>query len=133
MSTETPDAPTATGTASATFEAWLDDLRAALATADASRVTALLAADCWWRDLLALTWDLGTYRGTEAVAEMLGAHLAAGSVRDLRTDTEFGPRFQGDDDEVVEGFLTFETPLGSGRGAVRLVREDGAWVAWTVM
>ena len=133
MSTETPDAPPATGTASATFETWLDDLRAALSTADASRVTALLAVDCWWRDLLALTWDLGTYRGSEAVAEMLGAHLAAGSIRDLSTDTEFGPRFQGDDDEVVEGFVTFETPLGHGRGAVRLVREDGAWVAWTVM
>ena len=64
---------------------------------------------------------------------MLGAHLAAGSIRDLRTDTEFGPRFQGEDDELVEGFVTFETPLGHGRGAVRLVREDGQWVAWTVM
>ena len=133
MSTETPDAPTATATASDIFGAWLDDLSTALSAADASRVTALLAADCWWRDLLALTWDLGTYRGTQAVAEMLGAHLAAGSIRDLSTDTGFGPRFQGDDDEVVEGFVTFETPLGPGRGSVRLVREGGRWVAWTVM
>src|SRR4051794_8565769 len=106
MSTETPDAATATATASDTFESWLADLGAALSAADAPGVTALLAADCWWRDLLALTWDLGTYRGTEAVAEMLGAHLRAGSIRDLSTDIGFGPRFQGDDDEVVEGFVT---------------------------
>ena len=133
MSTETPDAPAATATAAATFAAWLDALGAALDAAEAPGVTALLAADCWWRDLLALTWDLGTYRGTDAVAAMLDAHLAGGSIQQLATDTAFGPRFQGDQDEVVEGFVTFETPLGPGRGAVRLVHEGGRWVAWTVM
>ena len=133
MSTETPDAPTATRSAAATFAAWLDDLGTALAAGEPSGVVALLAADCWWRDLLALTWDLGTYRGPDAVAGMLASHLATDSIRELTMVTEFGPRFQGEHDEVLEGFVTFETPLGHGRGAVRLVREGDGWVAWTVM
>ncbi len=129
MATETHQATTA----EATFVAWLDRLTAALEAADVAGATALLSRDCWWRDLLALTWDLGVYHGHERVAAMLGEHLVPGSVTNVRVVTEFGPRYQGDADEMVEGFITFETPLGYGRGAVRLRREDGGWVAWTLM
>ncbi|MBL7252998.1 flavin-containing monooxygenase [Paractinoplanes lichenicola] len=117
-------------TAEATFAAWLDRFTAALEVADAAGTAALLAADCWWRDLLALTWDLGTYRGREDVAAMLTEHLTPGSLTNIALVTEFGPRFQGD---TVEGFLTFETPLGFGRAAVRLRSENDEWVAWTLM
>ena len=86
-----------------------------------------------WRDLLALTWDLGTYRGPDAVAAMLEKHLQPGAVRDVVMVTEFGPRAQGELDEFVDGFITFHTPLGDGRGAIRLRQESGVWVAWTVM
>ena len=133
MATETPDAPAAGGSAAATFAAWLEQFTTALDAADARAVTGLLAADCWWRDLLALTWDLGTYRGPDAVTAMLEKHLQPGAVRDVVLVTEFGPRAQGEHDEIVEGFITFQTPLGEGRGAVRLQQEGGRWVAWTVM
>ena len=103
--------------AETTFAAWLDRLTAALTAGDGAGTTALLARDCWWRDLLALTWDLGVYHGRDKVAAMLGEHLAPGSVTNVRMVTEFGPRLQGD---VVEGFFTFETPRGFGRAAVRL-------------
>ncbi|GAA4245437.1 NAD(P)/FAD-dependent oxidoreductase [Dactylosporangium darangshiense] len=132
MATETHQAIAAEVTAEATFAAWLDRFTAALQAADVAGTTALLAGDCWWRDLLALTWDLGTYRGRDKVATMLGDHLAPDSFANIRMTTEFGPRYQGDG-EIVEGFITFETPLGFGRGAVRLLREDGEWVAWTVL
>jgi cation diffusion facilitator CzcD-associated flavoprotein CzcO len=133
MATETSDPPAVTSHAAPTFASWLRDLRDALDTGDAHPVVSLLATDCWWRDLLALTWDLGTYRGTDAVVAMLDTHLAAGSITQVAMVTEFGPRLQGDHDEIVEGFFTFETPLGFGRAAVRLVQEEGRWVAWTVM
>jgi cation diffusion facilitator CzcD-associated flavoprotein CzcO len=133
MATETHQAIAAEVTAEATFAAWLDRLTPALETADVEGLAGLLAEDCWWRDLLALTWDLGTYRGRARVAAMLGEHLAPGSFANIRMVTEFGPRYQGADGEMVEGFITFETPLGFGRGAVRLRREHGAWVAWTLM
>ena len=112
------------------FKAWLDRLESALVVADVEGVTSLLARDCWWRDLLALTWDLGVYRGRDNVAAILSRHLSPASFTVIRMVTDFGPRFQGD---VVEGFLTFETPSGYGRGAVRLRLEDGEWVAWTLM
>jgi cation diffusion facilitator CzcD-associated flavoprotein CzcO len=133
MATETPHTRAAASSAAATFAAWLDQLRDAFGAGDPRAVAGLLAADCWWRDLLALTWDLGTYRGTGAVTAMLEAHLSSGSVREVSMVTEFGPRFQGERDEIVEGFFTFETPLGHGRATVRLVEADGSWVAWTVM
>ncbi|MEV6923792.1 NAD(P)-binding domain-containing protein [Dactylosporangium sp. NPDC051485] len=133
MATETHQAIAAGVTAEATFAAWLDRFTAALQAADVAGTTALFAGDCWWRDLLALTWDLGTYRGRDKVATMLGDHLAPDAFANVRMTTEFGPRYQGGDDEIVEGFITFETPLGFGRGAVRLLREDGDWVAWTVL
>jgi cation diffusion facilitator CzcD-associated flavoprotein CzcO len=133
MATETHQAIAAEVTAAATFAAWLDRFTAALQAADVAGTTALLAGDCWWRDLLALTWDLGTCRGRDRVATMLGDHLAPDSFANIRMTTEFGPRYQGGDDEIIEGFITFETPLGFGRGAVRLLQEDGDWVAWTVM
>ena len=131
MATETHQAMTTEVTAEATFAAWLGRLTAALEAADAAGATALLAEDCWWRDLLALTWDLGVHHGRDKVAAMLNEHLTPDSFTNIAMVTEFGPRYQGDD--VVEGFITFETPLGYGRGAVRLRPENGRWVAWTLM
>ncbi|WP_164842515.1 flavin-containing monooxygenase [Actinoplanes solisilvae] len=125
-----PAASSMAGGAAAVFQTWRNRLQAALTVADVDGVVSLLARDCWWRDLLALTWDLGVYRGRDSVAAMLNRHLSPDSITNLHMVTEFGPRFQGD---VVEGFLTFETPQGYGRGAVRLKFEDGEWVAWTVM
>src|SRR4051812_27476990 len=97
---ETTAAVSAGLTAEAVFGAWLDRLTVALEAADVAATTALLARDCWWRDLLALTGDLGVYRGREKVAAMLGEHLVPGSVTNLRLVTEFGPRHQGDN--VIE-------------------------------
>ncbi|GIJ79935.1 putative flavoprotein involved in K+ transport [Micromonospora phaseoli] len=133
MATETPQATAAEVTAETTFAAWLDRLTPALQAADVPTITTLLARECWWRDLLALTGDLGTYHGRDRVATMLGEHLGPGSVVNVRMTTEFGPRYQGGANELIEGFITFETPLGFGRGAVRLRQEDGDWVAWTVL
>jgi cation diffusion facilitator CzcD-associated flavoprotein CzcO len=133
MATETPAAPQTRAGAAGTFARWLRPFGEALAAGNVDGVVELLARDCWWRDLLALTWDLGTYRGRDGVASLLGDHLRPGAITDIQVVTEFGPRPAGADDEMVEGFITFSTPLGVGRGAVRLFEEDGRWVAWTVL
>src|SRR5690242_17810735 len=83
------------GGAAAVFQAWRNRLQAALTVADVDGVTSLLARDCWWRDLLALTWDLGVYRGRDNVAAMLSRHLSPASFTNIHMVTEFGPRFQG--------------------------------------
>ena len=136
MSTETPDAPTATATASDTFGAWLDDLSTALSAADASRVTALLAADCWWRDLLALSWDLGTYHGTERIAGMLDEHLkSAGRVRGgAGRRVRAAVRRRGGQHRHDRGVLHLPDSARPGAAGSRRIRQvDGVWRAWTVM
>ncbi|MCU1601345.1 MAG: hypothetical protein JWO22_2054 [Frankiales bacterium] len=120
-------------TAAEVFGAWLERFADRAGAADAAGVTELLTRDCWWRDLLALTWDLGSYQGPERIRAMLSSALTPSSLTSVALVTEFGPRFQGDDDEVVEGFFTFLTPDGEGRGVVRL-RDDGeGWQAWTLL
>jgi putative flavoprotein involved in K+ transport len=117
------------------FSDWLTKFSAAMESADALAVTSLLVEDCWWRDLLALTWDLGTYHGVKQITPMLSEHLELASLSGLQLVTEFGPRSQATEagDEWIEGFFTFETPLAVGRGVARLRQVDGAWRAWTVM
>lgn len=130
MSTQTHEREAAATGAADLFAAWFEQFERAVQAADPTAVVALLGPDCWWRDLLALTWDLGTYHGPDAVAQMLGQHLSDGAMTALAVTTEFGPRSAGD---AVEGFITFQTPLGSGRGAIRLVQEQGRWLAWTIL
>ncbi len=67
MSATTPDD---------TIDRWLADLDAALRRGDAAAAAALFGDDCYWRDLVAFTWNIRTMEGREAIAAMLGATLA---------------------------------------------------------
>jgi putative flavoprotein involved in K+ transport len=119
----------------AAFAAWLADFADALATADTAATTKLLDGGCWWRDLLALSWDLGTYHGTDRIAGLLDEHLRRAQVSDVRIVTEFGPRFVAEEggSGTIEGFFTFETPSAWCRGVARIRQGDDGWRAWTVM
>ena len=46
---------------------WLSDFGAALDRRDVDAAARLFAADGWWRDLLALTWDLRSLHGADAI------------------------------------------------------------------
>lgn len=117
------------------FQGWLDAFGAALEAADSAALLDLVDADCWWRDLLALTWDLGTYHGTDRIAGLLDEHLKQAAVADVALVTDFGPRFVAEPGGggSIEGFFTFSTPHGWCRGAARLRETGGVWTAWTVM
>lgn len=121
-------------TAATAFAAWLERFAAAMRSADVDAVTATVATDADWRDLLALTWDLGTYRGRAAIAAMLGDHLVAAAPSDFAVVAEFGPRMvQGDATTTIEGFYSFETPSAWCRGVAVLAQVDGEWRATAVM
>ncbi|MDQ6522082.1 NAD(P)/FAD-dependent oxidoreductase [Nocardioides sp. LHD-245] len=119
----------------AAFAAWLADFADAMAAADTAATTNLLDRDCWWRDLLALTWDLGTYHGPDRIAGLLDEHLQQAKVSDVRIVAEFGPRFVAEEggDGTIEGFFTFETPGAWCRGVARIRHGEDGWRAWTVM
>ena len=106
---------------------WLADFAAALTRADVTAAVDLFADDCFWRDLVAFTWNLTTVEGKPAVADMLRATLPT-----TRPD---GWRIDGagaEADGVTEGWFTFETAVARGRGHVRL-RDGKCWTLLTSM
>ena len=52
-------------------EAWLAQFEAALTEADASALDGLFHADSFWRDVLALSWNIQTLNGGPAIVEGL--------------------------------------------------------------
>ena len=55
---------------------WLSSFEDALARGDAAAASELFLDDSYWRDLVALTWNLKTVEGPEGVKDMLEATLA---------------------------------------------------------
>jgi putative flavoprotein involved in K+ transport len=106
---------------------WLADFSTALASGDIGAAVALFEPDSYWRDLVALTWNIRTQEGPESIRAMLQARLA-----DTRP-TAFA--IEGEATEaggVVEAWFTFETAVARGRGHVRL-RGGKAWTLLTTM
>lgn len=95
---------------------WLAEFASALKRSDIEGVSSLFAEECYWRDLVAFTWNIATLESRSAIADMLKVRLA-----DVRPDSfKAGER---------NGWFTFETALGRGTGHVRL--KDGK--AWTLL
>jgi putative flavoprotein involved in K+ transport len=105
--------------------AWLRDLEAALARADMPAVLALFAdEECFWRDMVAFSWNIKTMEGKNQIAAFLSATL--------ENTVPSGFRVEGDArelDGVTEVRFTFETKVARGRGFVRLKGER----AWTIL
>ncbi|UGS36991.1 flavin-containing monooxygenase [Capillimicrobium parvum] len=114
---------------------WLAGLSEALEQRDLDAIDDLFLPDGWWRDLLALTWDLRTLRGTDRIRGMLEEHLDAASPSGF-TLTEGKPVAlvePAEDVRWIEAFFDFETAVGRGRGVVRLMPDGGGWRAWTLL
>jgi cation diffusion facilitator CzcD-associated flavoprotein CzcO len=114
-------------------ETWLARFEDALLRADEAALAALFAADSHWRDVLALTWQIGTVDGRDAILRALppsalqarphGFKLAANRTPPRRV-TRAGT-------ETIEAIFRFETAAGRGSGVVRLHPQSGQ--AWTLL
>jgi putative flavoprotein involved in K+ transport len=89
----------------------------------------LFQADCYWRDLVAFTWNLKTMEGQDQIRDMLTTQLAAIKPARLRQD-EKEPA--GASDGVTEGWFEFETEVARGHGHIRL-RNGLIWTLLTTM
>ncbi|MEM0989069.1 MAG: NAD(P)/FAD-dependent oxidoreductase [Pseudomonadota bacterium] len=108
---------------------WLADFEAA------GDLTALFTADCWWRDLLAGTWEIQTTQGrtdvTAALSTLPAKHRFAGlKIAEGRWPPSMVARAGRD---CLEVFVAFETEIGRGTAVLRLVDDGGTWKAWTLM
>ena len=67
---------------------WLDAFSSALASGEIERASSLFGDECFWRDLVAFTWNVKTLEGRDEIAAMLGAQLAAANPTIWRIDGE---------------------------------------------
>ncbi|MGE0424582.1 MAG: flavin-containing monooxygenase [Reyranellaceae bacterium] len=120
--------------AESTAQAWLSDLSAAFASADVAALAALFAGECYWRDILAFTWDLHTTSGARAIAERIVPTLAAAQPRNLRLASGRTPprMVTRAGTSCLEAIIAFETSVGPCSGVVRLVTEGGRPRAWSL-
>jgi len=121
--TTAPDASAARSVA-----VWLDEFNAALAAQDAGAAAALFATDSFWRDLVALTWNIITVEGLAAVRDMLEHTLPSMRLRDFRV-SEAPTRSA---DGGTEAWLRFQTEAGRGVGHLRL-RDGRAFTLLTML
>jgi putative flavoprotein involved in K+ transport len=107
---------------------WLQDLSAALGRSDVAAAAALFdGTECFWRDILAFTWNYKTLEGRDAIADMLRATLA-----DVRPSHWLVEGEAEGDEAMTEAWLVFETAVGRGKGYLRL-RNGKAWTLLTTL
>src|SRR6516225_4513084 len=99
---------------------WVGAFSAALDSRDAAGAAALFGDECFWRDLVAFTWNVKTMEGRNEIAAMLDAQLD--SVVPITWRVEGEPTFA---DGVLEAWLAFETRHARGRGILRLKEARG--------
>ncbi len=109
-----------------TPKAWLDSFAGALARGDIADALELFGPECYWRDLVAFTWDIETAEGRSAIKQRLDSCLS--KIKPHR----FAALSWWSTDPSAETWFAFETAAGRGVGHVRL-REGRAWTLLTAL
>ena len=108
---------------------FLDDFGAALESGDIDRACDMFLEDCYWRDLVAFTWNLKTVEGKDQVADMLKHQLATTKPRNWQIAEGEIP---SEEDGVTTAWISFETDIARGYGLIRL-RDGRIWTLLTTM
>ncbi|WP_418908758.1 flavin-containing monooxygenase [Glutamicibacter endophyticus] len=103
---------------------WLTALQHALDERDADAAAALFGAECYWRDLASLTWNLHTSEGREEIRAMLQGIEPSAWPRELTVTKA------SEADGVIEVWFSFQNEAFDGLGILRL-REGRCWTMLT--
>ncbi|WP_298886342.1 NAD(P)/FAD-dependent oxidoreductase [uncultured Bradyrhizobium sp.] len=117
---------------------WLDEFERALGQPDRAALDRLFLADCFWRDVLALSWNLQTLASRDSVVQALSvlAPKAAPATFEIAPNRAAPRWVTRAGTNNIEAIFRFETALGRGSGIVRLVPDpaDGDRLkAWTLL
>jgi cation diffusion facilitator CzcD-associated flavoprotein CzcO len=123
---------------SVSAENWLAQFEAALTEADDAALKALFLADSYWRDVLALSWNLQTLNGAEAILKQLPPLARRAAPKSFRIDPDRAAprRVTRAGTSSIEAIFKFETAAGRGHGILRLIPDaaDGNQPkAWTLL
>ncbi|MGH8637393.1 MAG: NAD(P)-binding protein, partial [Burkholderiales bacterium] len=107
-------------------ERWLEQLNAALQSANQAAVASLFALDGHWRDLFAFTWTITPSHGSGAIAAlMVGRQVIVEANSFAIAEGRTPPRrVQRAGVDVIESIFRYETAVGRGFGVVRLLAAD---------
>jgi putative flavoprotein involved in K+ transport len=106
---------------------WVAGFGAAVSAPEGADWSTLFGEECYWRDLLAFTWDIATIEGRAGVAAMAGKQARLLKPTGFATDDAALP--MTDDSQ---GWFTFSTATARCRGHVQL-RDGRAYVLLTAM
>jgi cation diffusion facilitator CzcD-associated flavoprotein CzcO len=117
---------------------WLTQFEAALATPDDGALETLFHQDSYWRDVLALSWNIQTVNGADAILRELKTHArrAAPSGFAIDPDRRAPRKVMRAGTNAIEAIFKFETAVGRGSGIIRLIPDpaDGNTPkAWTLL
>jgi cation diffusion facilitator CzcD-associated flavoprotein CzcO len=123
---------------SVSAENWLAQFESALTGRDAGALKTLFHSDSYWRDVLALSWNLQTLNGADAILKQLPVLAGRTQPSHFRIDPDrAAPRRVGRaGTDAVEAIFKFETVFGRGSGILRLIPcagEGNELKAWTLL
>lgn len=119
-------------------ENWLAQFESAITASDQTPLKALFHPDSYWRDVLALSWNLQTINGAEAIIRELKADARRAAPNDFRIDPDRATprRVSRAGTNAIEAIFKFETAVGRGSGILRLTPDAGdsnRLKAWTLL
>jgi putative flavoprotein involved in K+ transport len=95
----------------ADLQDWVAAFSEALGANDREAIVSLFAPGAQWRDILAISWDLVTIDGSQAIAELLMQRQPETRLRAIETSADLA---------ATEGWIRFQTAFGQGEGYIRL-------------
>ena len=117
---------------------WLVQFEHALAKPDDDGLKVLFHPDSYWRDVLALSWNIQTVNGADAILKELKLHAPSACPGGFAVDPyRAAPRkVMRAGTNAIEAIFKFETKVGRGSGIIRLIpdADDGNKLkAWTLL
>ncbi|WFU17631.1 NAD(P)/FAD-dependent oxidoreductase [Bradyrhizobium sp. CB3481] len=127
-----------TDDSSVAADTWLAQFEEALARADDALLHQLFHPDSYWRDVLALSWNLQTLNGREAILKTLPplAREMTPSSFAIAPGRAAPRKVMRAGTNAIEAIFNFETKVGRGNGIIRLIpdEDDGNRLkAWTLL
>lgn len=116
---------------------WLTNLESKLASNNVSGLSELFHQESWWRDMVALDWDMRTIQNLNRIQDFVRRrqpHAQLSAFR-LQHEGKFQPKLEKPLESLswISSMFFFETRVGRGAGVLRLTRNDaGAWKAYSV-
>ena len=98
---------------------WLSAFGNALSAGDTAAAAALFTEDCFWRDLVAFTWNIKTLEGRAAISAMLVADAALGAARRLEDHRRRGAGRRGRRDRGLDRLRDRRGPRPGAPAAAR--------------